>query len=232
MSLKHLHHHEEEEDGGEEIWLLSYSDLMTLLFGFFVLMYAFASVNNAIEREQVKNSMAKAFGGSFVPQYEALEKDLKDFRDSNAELRFVEVQPDDEGIEIVFRSGMFFELGSAEILPVIKTKLKTIIEIVSVHIREAEVRVEGYTDDLPIKTPQYPSNWELSSARASSVVRQFVKFGFDPKRLVAVGFADTRPVVPLYDEYGKLIPENREKNRRVVIKIVSKQKVRNKESAQ
>lgn len=223
-----LPHSDDGGHGDDEIWLLSYSDLMTLLFGFFVLMYAFASVNNAIEKEQVKNSMAKAFGGSYVPQFENLENDLKAFRDANVEMRFVEIHPDKEGLEIAFQSGMFFELGKAEVLDPMKVQLKTLIEIISRNLRGASVRIEGYTDDLAIQTQQFPSNWELSSARASSVVREFVKYGFDPARLSAVGYADSRPVVPLYDESGKVIPENRAKNRRVIIKIIPEGKASNK----
>ncbi len=81
------------------------------------------------------------------------------------------------------------------------------------------ITVEGHTDDNPIRTAQFPSNWELSSARASSVVRFFIEHGIDPERLRAAGYADVFPKVPNRDTEGRAIPENQSQNRRVVIKL-------------
>ena len=75
------------------------------------------------------------------------------------------------------------------------------------------VRIEGHTCDLPIHTARYPSNWELSAQRAINVLTYLVRKGIDPSRLSAVGYADTRPIVPNIDE------EHRRKNRRVDIVI-------------
>jgi chemotaxis protein MotB len=76
--------------------------------------------------------------------------------------------------------------------------------------------VEGHTDNIPISTPQYPSNWELSAARAASVVRLFIDTGMDPRRLSAVGHADQRPVA------DNATPDGRQRNRRVAITIEAK----------
>jgi chemotaxis protein MotB len=78
------------------------------------------------------------------------------------------------------------------------------------------VTVEGHTDNTPINTPQFPSNWELSGMRASSVVRLFVENGVDPRRLTATGYADQRPV----DDNATV--EGRSRNRRVAITIESR----------
>jgi len=80
---------------------------------------------------------------------------------------------------------------------------------------ELPIEVEGHTDDIPIKTSQFPSNWELSSARASSVVRMMVNNGVPEKSLAAVGLASNHPLVP------NDTPENRDKNRRVSITIMA-----------
>ncbi len=80
------------------------------------------------------------------------------------------------------------------------------------------IQVEGHTDDIPISTAFYPSNWELSSARASSVVRLFSENGVAPERLVAIGYADNRPVVPNTDA------ASRARNRRVTVLIISEAK--------
>ena len=79
------------------------------------------------------------------------------------------------------------------------------------------IQVEGHTDNVPIRTPQFPSNWELSSARASSVVRLFISEGVDSKRLTAAGMAENQPLVP------NDTPENRAKNRRVTVTILTPQ---------
>jgi chemotaxis protein MotB len=79
------------------------------------------------------------------------------------------------------------------------------------NARRTPIAVEGHTDDVPIKTARFPSNWELSSARASTVVRQLQSAGVAPSRLRAVGFGETRPVA------GNHTPEGRAKNRRVVL---------------
>jgi chemotaxis protein MotB len=74
-----------------------------------------------------------------------------------------------------------------------------------------EVRVEGHTDNLPIKSSLFPSNWELSAARATAIIRYFESKGMDPRRMSAVGYGEWRPVV------RNDSPENRQKNRRVEI---------------
>ena len=79
--------------------------------------------------------------------------------------------------------------------------------------------VEGHTDDSPISSERYPSNWELSAARASLVVRMLENKGFRKDRLSPQGFADSRPILPNRDEAGKPIPDNQAQNRRVVIRI-------------
>ena len=79
--------------------------------------------------------------------------------------------------------------------------------------------VEGHTDDNPISSPMFPSNWELSSARASSVIREFEKYGFDPSKLTAEGFGSSRPMVPNRDSKGNPLEENQELNRRVIVDI-------------
>src|SRR3546814_3171177 len=77
------------------------------------------------------------------------------------------------------------------------------------------IDVEGHTDDVPIKTERFPSNWELSTARAAGVVRYFIELGLVPERLKASGYADVKPKLPNRDLYGEGIPENRAATRRI-----------------
>lgn len=85
--------------------------------------------------------------------------------------------------------------------------------------KDYQITVEGHTDDTPIKTPQFPSNWELSTARAAAVVQYFLTQGIPAQRLRAAGYADTFPKVPNRDEMGRPLPEGQAQNRRVVIRL-------------
>jgi chemotaxis protein MotB len=212
--------HSEEEHGDDEIWLVSYSDMMTLLFGFFVLLYVFASAKSG-EAEKVKEGLAKSFGGTYVQPYEQLAEQLAAQLEEHPVLNLVEVQQPKDGMEITFRSNLLFASGSAELRPDVKKTMGMMANLISKNIDDAEIFVGGHTDDAPISTKKFPSNWELSGARASSVVREFISSGYDPKMLISVGYAETRPAYPNKDKNGIPNIENREKNRRVVIKVVA-----------
>ena len=193
--------HEEEEHGDDEVWLVSYSDLMTLLFGFFVLMYVFASAKSG-ESEKVKEGLAKSFGGTYVPPYEELAEMLAQQAQDHPIMQMVEVQQPKDGMEITFRSNLLFPSGSSDLRPDVKSTMSMMAKMISKNVTDAEIFISGHTDDAPINTPRFPSNWELSGARASSVVREFIESGYDPKMLVAVGYAETRPAYPNRDKNG------------------------------
>jgi flagellar motor protein MotB len=117
-------------------------------------------------------------------------------------------------------SAAFFDSGSA----VLSSGGKSILFDVAATLKSDRYRdyaatVEGHTDDAPISTPQFPSNWELSSARAASVVRYLIEQGVAAGKLRAAGYADTFPKAPNHDEFGNKLPENQAKNRRVAIKL-------------
>lgn len=117
-------------------------------------------------------------------------------------------------------SATFFDVGSATLSEGGQEVLNGVTEtLVSDQYRDYVITIEGHTDDAPISTPQFPSNWELSTARAAAVVHYFLKQGIPPQRLRAAGYADTFPKVPNRDEAGNPIPENQAANRRVVIKL-------------
>lgn len=211
----------EEAEESEEIWLISYADLMTLLFGLFVLMYSFAMARTPEAVEKVKEGVARSFGGSYVPPYQDLLKALAKQKEKDVILQDLAIEPLRDGLEVTFQSGLLFQSGEASLDPDRQKSLGAIIEIISENIEKDQIMVQGHTDDVPINTQRFPSNWELSSSRASSVVREFIRYGFDPSRIHAVGFADSRPLVPNKNEQGLPSPENRARNRRVVVKIVA-----------
>jgi chemotaxis protein MotB len=118
-------------------------------------------------------------------------------------------------------SAAFFGSGSATL----SEPGKVILRNVAVNLqaddrfKDYQITVEGHTDDSPISTPQFPSNWELSTARASAVVHYFLDQGIPAVRLRAAGYADTFPVAPNRDANSNAIPANQAQNRRVVIKL-------------
>lgn len=118
-------------------------------------------------------------------------------------------------------SAAFFASGSAELR---EDGARLLREIIDKHLKADELQgyqitVEGHTDDVPINTLQFPSNWELSTARAAAVVRFFIEHGVEAQRLRAAGYADVFPKVPNRDAAGTAVPENQTQNRRVVIKL-------------
>ncbi|HTW71533.1 MAG TPA: OmpA family protein [Acetobacteraceae bacterium] len=114
----------------------------------------------------------------------------------------------------------FFASGSATLSPAGATILRKLLAtLLSPRFAAYRITVEGHTDDAPIGNPLFPSNWELSSARAAAVVRFLVEQGIPAHRLRAAGYADTRPLVPNRDAAGNPIPENQAKNRRVVVQL-------------
>jgi flagellar motor protein MotB len=117
-------------------------------------------------------------------------------------------------------SAAFFDSGSATLSATGKTILQNVaINLKSERFKDYRITVEGHTDDSPIRTAQFPSNWELSTARASAVVHFFLDQGIAADKLRAAGYADTFPKVPNRDANGNPIPANQAQNRRVVITL-------------
>jgi len=117
-------------------------------------------------------------------------------------------------------SAAFFDQGSATLSETGRAVLRDVaVNIKSDKFKDYQVTVEGHTDDAPIKTLQFPSNWELSTARAAAVVQFFLLQGIPAQRLRAAGYADTFPKVPNRDAAGNPLPSNQAQNRRVVIKL-------------
>lgn len=217
-------------------WLLTYSDLITLLMVFFVVMYAISSVDNK-KYNALRTSLQTALrttgaGASLVMPYAGTnpidlpgvvgtqEKENAQFARIIQEVQGRVQNPqtlafivDERGLTIRFLDNVLFDLGKAELRP----DARQLLGPVAQALAEVDnyVRVEGYTDDLPINTVQYPSNWELSAARAINVTRYLIQqYGLDPKRFSSLGYGEYRPLYPNTSE------ENRQKNRRVDIVIL------------
>lgn len=117
-------------------------------------------------------------------------------------------------------SAAFFGSGSAALSNAGKAILSDVAAtLVSQEFAAYHITIEGHTDDMPISTPQFQSNWELSAARAAAVVRFLLDLGVPAGKLTASGYADTAPIAPNRNAEGTAIPDNQARNRRVVIRL-------------
>lgn len=129
-------------------------------------------------------------------------------------LRGVEVAVQERGVRVSFDSRLLFLPGTATLAPESRQLLNTLIERLRPHAANHIIQVEGHTDNQRITSAQYPSNWELSTARAATVVRAMIQKGYQPNRLAAVGYAETRPVASNASAKG------RAENRRIDIMLL------------
>ncbi|MBI5660360.1 MAG: flagellar motor protein MotD [Nitrosomonadales bacterium] len=235
------------EHENHERWLISYADFITLLFAFFVVMYAISAVN--IEKYKVfSEALTTAFGKQGTTRQEASEsggeqdtllKSLVDRRNARLLERMRKQQEYMQGVASDFGQAMAAQIASG-LVSITRTSRGVVLEInasalfnqgeaelqsgsIKTMARVAQIlgqgdqsiEVEGYTDDTPIRNARFPSNWELSSARASSVVRLFIEHGVAASRLTAVGSAANRPIV------SNDTAEGRARNRRVTVTVLS-----------
>ena len=237
----------EEEPDNHERWMVSYADFITLLFAFFVVMYALSTVNEGKYRI-LSDSMSSAFrnvemnAATPLPpvvtppipviqkpsvaakvqdavkqkQRDKMRNVAKDILQVMAPLieqGKVRVIETSRGVTIEINDSILFSPGQALLQPALVKAMSAIADVLAPT--DFPITIEGHTDNVPINTPQFPSNWELSAVRATTVLRLFADSGVAPERLTAIGYADTRPVEP------NLLVDGRARNRRVTILIDS-----------
>ncbi len=222
---------EEVQEPSAPFWMTTFSDMVTLMMVFFILILSFSTV----ELDKFKGAMSSLKGalgimpekGSAVPSrimnfkermtnkhVDAQEKieNFENMIESKNLKTQLEIEATQSGIHVRIGSQLMFDIGDAKLdsksFPVLKDVAKLIRGI------SKDVYVEGHTDNVPISTSKYPSNWELSTARAMSVVRYFKNVeGIPGRDLAAVGHGEFRPLLP------NTTPERRTRNRRVEIFI-------------
>ena len=236
-----------EEPDNHERWLISYADLITLMFAFFVVMYAISVVNEgkykafAISLDQAftgKEAHVVVVPGQVQPmaalappvntpamrrRNEALRREREALTRLAQALSAalaplvregkVRVSQSALGITVEINASVLFDPGEARLAPESDQALRA-LGVVLKNDTHA-LQVEGHTDDTKIATSVYPSNWELSAVRASSVVRLFIESGVASARLTAVGRASNVPVA------ANDTPQGKARNRRVTVTILS-----------
>jgi chemotaxis protein MotB len=205
-----------ESDEPESNWLLTYVDMLSVVLAMLVVLLGHLAAQRLQEPEpQEQLTVAETVQAEMpvvqIPPAPSPEERLA----SAIEQRFedeIKVVQREQGISLEIADVILFDSGKAELLseaePVLARLVKTLQEI-----GEAEVAVEGHTDDRPIHGGRYRSNWELAAARANAVTRYLLSQGFAANRLRSVSFADTHPVSDNGTKSGRA--ENRRVNLRV-----------------
>jgi chemotaxis protein MotB len=231
----------DETVDNHERWLISYADFITLLFAFFVVMYAISVVNEG-KYKVFSDALGNAFGGRVAPRpapeiqgaiqlpnivakrrAEALRRERERLttlaRDLTSTLAplvkegKVRVTQNSRGVSVEINASVLFDSGDATLTQDSREALRAL----AVLLRDDPhtLQVEGHTDNLQIRSPVFPSNWELSAARASAVVRLFIDSGVAAGRMTVVGHGSNIPVASNDETAG------RARNRRVAVTILS-----------
>ncbi|MCH7618176.1 MAG: OmpA family protein [Candidatus Marinimicrobia bacterium] len=205
-----------DTDDGDD-WLITYSDLVTLILTFFILIAAISKVD-PLRFERVAQSLSGAYGKPEKGQKVDLMTVYRMINDLVGRSSFaskVNVELIPIGVSVTFRGNTLFRSGEAKI----QKEIQPVLDGLAWVMQELpySVAIEGHTDDIPISSDEFPSNWELSTARASRVVRYLIDKGVSSEKLFAAGYADTKSKAPNLNEFGEPIPENRAENRRVEI---------------
>ncbi|MGE0591232.1 MAG: flagellar motor protein MotB [Vicinamibacterales bacterium] len=220
---------------GHDRWLVSYADLVTLLFAFFTVLYA-GSRMDADSMAPVASSLQQAFDARpatpaaaetgagdpalTVPvevvrrerSLDVLQEQLRqDLADAVAQQQ-LEIVRDSRGLVLTLPERATFPVGTADASEAALALIGRVAEPL-LGIPNG-LRIEGHTDDVPISTARYRSNWELSTARAGAVVAFLLDLGFEPARLSAAGYAEFHP------RAANDTPENRARNRRIDIVVL------------
>ncbi len=208
------------EEPLDEGWMATYGDMVTLLLCFFVMMATVSKPDLALF-EQIQASMNNALGNKNNERpLQLMKADLEDDIKSTDISDKMSLGSDSQGLVLELDGDTFFTQGSAELSSKAISVLKRIsATLLSERYKNFKFSIEGHTSDEKFSSPQFPSNWELSSARASTVVRFLEERGIPRVRMQAVGLYDVSPKYPNLDVYGEPIPNNRKRNRRVVIHI-------------
>jgi len=215
----------DSEESGDPIWLTTFADAMSLMLTFFVMLFAATSLEKS-KLEPALGSLRGALGmmektrpamispPMIVKESEQIVRKIQYSVLSRALEKEVKVKIVKGGVRVSLASPILFDLGKTEL----KLEVLPLLDEIAAIFKEIpnEIIIEGHTDNLPIHTERFPSNWELSAARAISVAKYFIDKGIISSRIGVVGYADSRPLFP------NDTPEHRRANRRVEIFIREK----------
>ncbi|MCF7801300.1 MAG: flagellar motor protein MotB [Candidatus Marinimicrobia bacterium] len=205
----------DESTAGEE-WLTTFADMMTLLMTFFVLLFSMSTID-PVKLQQFGESLGTQEGSTRPSEklvsLSEISRDIQQVIAQEQLGSMVQVSMTSRGVTMGIASDLAFGVGSSDLSDQIKDFLSRLIP--TMQQATYNIAVEGHTDNVPIRSQRFPSNWELSASRASAVIRFLVEQGVAADKLRAIGYGDTRPKASNDTEAG------RERNRRVDITFLS-----------
>jgi len=206
-------------DADGEGWIVTYADAITLLLAFFVMILSVSDLNQG-KIEALKEGLASIISGKeAVTPFNDIKDALNDIVSEHNMQENVSVDIDVKGVRVEFSNFSLYDSGSAAIKAEALPMLAEVTKVIKNTSHETHlIEIEGHTDDVPIRTERFPSNWELSASRASNVVKYLMSQGVNKERLKASGYADSRPKIEL-DPTTPITEEDRAANRRVVIYV-------------
>ncbi|MFY0698496.1 MAG: OmpA family protein [Balneola sp.] len=215
-----LYPKQEIENEDDDSWQVSYLDIITILLGFLIILLSFSDLNDGEPfsvSELFKSSLNET---EFITTpIENIKEELEGLLAPEIEQGKLEIFRELNDVRIRFKSDDLYSSGSATLeseASEILNRVLAAFRIISYN--DFEIDVEGHTDNVPISSANFDSNWELSTSRASNIVKYFSEMGIAQERLKASGYADSRPLVE-FDEQGNPYPASKDKNRRVVLRL-------------
>jgi len=251
MKRRHRYRHLPEEQDSNDRWLISYADFITLMFAFFVVMYAF-SMQNEGKYKQLSETLVKVFKNKELtdkpiqigkqpttlksepapvvsPDKKPTKPKAEDETAKKAmakiagqlienlkplvDKQLIKIDHNERWVQVQINTSILFDVGSSVLENDAYDPLNALARVLKPLPNV--VHVEGHTDNVPISTKRFPSNWELSAHRAASVVHLFTKGGIKPARLSAIGYGEHRPLS------SNKTAKGRRENRRVVVVILA-----------
>jgi chemotaxis protein MotB len=229
-----------DDEGSGNEWLATYGDLVTLLLCFFVLLFAMSNIDARKFKAAIASFQGTGITGliqgdssntgdsildlfpssspSDAAEMQKLYDEVKELIATEGLNTDISLEASQKGVMLVFKDDLLFAPGSAQLKPTVKSTLSSLGEILKQYDRR--IRIEGHTDNVPINNSTFPSNWELSTARAISVVKYFTEElnpseRFNAKSFEVAGFSEYAPVAP------NDTAENRQRNRRIEIIVLN-----------
>ena len=195
-------------------WLLPYVDVISLLLAFLILALAMSKVS-LHKFEMVSAALTRT---APPPSLDVLKDKIDQMLEVQGLQAQVKTVVDDAGLRMELKNALLFDSGQAEITPGGRAAIDRVAKMLPTIDSRYQIAIEGHTDDNPIHTARFDSNWDLSSARAINVLKQFTAAGISPQRLSAQGYAETRPATTVTGD-GAAQTRARSENRRVVIRV-------------
>ncbi len=194
-------------------WVVSYSDFVTMLLALFMVMFAVSQNVTKYQAKIIEENNLQVIENVAESPTKSVDELMKELEEKIGENSSVKLVKDNRGLIVRMNDSILFDEGSAIIK---KNATKTLSEVVDVLSQvDNKVLIEGHTDSTPINTKEYPSNWELSTARATNIIGYILRTGkISPKRLSAAGYGEYMPIADNTSSGGRLL------NRRVDIIIL------------